>query len=139
MGANVIAITAMAANFCFLVESSHEGPLGDAQTAQNYLISSALVAFMQRSKDDMLHYAAQGCGVGSSSERTRTAITAALKKKLKDVMGEFGVLRQKLQQEYRCLSFPSHTLQVASLLVLHSKICQFPRHSYAACWDGSPK
>ncbi|KAK9905075.1 hypothetical protein WJX75_009383 [Coccomyxa subellipsoidea] len=43
----------------------------------------------------------KGCGVGSSSERTRTAITAALKKKLKDVMGEFGVLRQKLQQEYR--------------------------------------
>ncbi|BDA49471.1 Putative syntaxin-131 [Coccomyxa sp. Obi] len=43
----------------------------------------------------------KGCGVGSSSERTRTAITAALKKKLKDIMGEFGVLRQKLQQEYR--------------------------------------
>ena len=40
--------------------------------------------------------------MGSSSERTRTAITAALKKKLKDIMGEFGVLRQKLQQEYRC-------------------------------------
>ena len=48
----------------------------------------------------------QGCGVGSSSERTRTAITAALKKKLKDVMGEFGVLRQKLQQEYRFLPLP---------------------------------
>ena len=43
----------------------------------------------------------QGCGVGSSSERTRTAITAALKKKLKDIMGEFSALRQKLQLEYR--------------------------------------
>jgi syntaxin 1B/2/3 len=40
--------------------------------------------------------------VGSSSERTRTAITAALKKKLKDIMGEFSALRQKLQLEYRC-------------------------------------
>ena len=43
----------------------------------------------------------QGCGVGSSSERTRVAITAALKKKLKDIMGEFSALRQKLQLEYR--------------------------------------
>lgn len=44
--------------------------------------------------------------MGSSSERTRTAITAALKKKLKDIMGEFGVLRQKLQQEYRSDPLP---------------------------------
>lgn len=29
-----------------------------------------------------------GCRVGSSSERKRTAITAALKKKLKDIMGK---------------------------------------------------
>jgi len=39
--------------------------------------------------------------VGSSSERTRTAITAALRKKLKDLMGEFQDLRQRLQDEYR--------------------------------------
>ena len=38
---------------------------------------------------------------GSSSERTRTAITAALRKKLKDLMGEFQDLRQRLQDEYR--------------------------------------
>lgn len=44
---------------------------------------------------------AQGCGAGSSSERTRTAITAALRKKLKDLMGEFQDLRQRLQDEYR--------------------------------------
>ena len=44
----------------------------------------------------------QGCGVGSSSERTRTAVTAALKKKLKDIMGDFQVLRQRLNEEYRC-------------------------------------
>lgn len=57
----------------------------------------------------MRAFGVQGCGVGSSSERTRTAITAALKKKLKDVMGEFGVLRQKLQQEYRCASSSPNT------------------------------
>ena len=43
----------------------------------------------------------QGTGPGSSSERTRTAITAALRKKLKDLMGEFQDLRQRLQEEYR--------------------------------------
>ena len=35
----------------------------------------------------------KGCGPGSSSEHTRTAITGALKKKLKDLMGEFQDLR----------------------------------------------
>lgn len=48
----------------------------------------------------------QGCGPGSSSERTRTAITAALRKKLKDLMGEFQNLRQRLQDEYRCAHHP---------------------------------
>ncbi len=43
----------------------------------------------------------QGCGLGSSSERTRTAITGALKKKLKDLMGEFQQLRGRLAGEYR--------------------------------------
>ena len=49
--------------------------------------------------------ARQGCGVGSSSERTRTAVTAALKKKLKDIMGDFQVLRQRLNEEYRCAAY----------------------------------
>ncbi len=39
----------------------------------------------------------KGCGPGSSSERTRTAITGALKKKLKDLMGEFQDLRWVLR------------------------------------------
>lgn len=43
----------------------------------------------------------QGSGPGTSSERTRTAITAALSKKLKDLMGDFQTLRSRLQQEYR--------------------------------------
>lgn len=43
----------------------------------------------------------KGCGPGSSSERTRTAVTAALKKKLKELMGEFQGLRARIQKEYR--------------------------------------
>ena len=52
----------------------------------------------------------QGCGAGSSSERTRSAITAALRKKLKDLMGEFQELRQRLQDEYRRAS-PQYSAQ----------------------------
>lgn len=38
---------------------------------------------------------------GSATERTRTTITAGLKKKLKDLMGEFSNLRNRIQEEYR--------------------------------------
>jgi syntaxin 1B/2/3 len=40
-------------------------------------------------------------GPGTASERTRTAVTAALKKKLKEIMGEFQSLRTRVQREYR--------------------------------------
>jgi syntaxin 1B/2/3 len=43
----------------------------------------------------------KGCGEGTASERTRTSITAGLKKKLKDQMGEFTNLRVRIQDEYR--------------------------------------
>ncbi|EFJ22520.1 hypothetical protein SELMODRAFT_443146 [Selaginella moellendorffii] len=42
-----------------------------------------------------------GCGEGSSIDRQRMSMTATLKKKLKDLMGEFQDLRQKFQDEYR--------------------------------------
>ncbi|XP_022158976.1 syntaxin-132-like [Momordica charantia] len=42
-----------------------------------------------------------GCGKGSGVDRSRTATTLALKKKLKDKMTEFQILREKIQQEYR--------------------------------------
>lgn len=35
-----------------------------------------------------LCFQVQGCGPGSATERTRTTITAGLRKKLKDLMGE---------------------------------------------------
>ncbi|KDD76209.1 hypothetical protein H632_c314p2 [Helicosporidium sp. ATCC 50920] len=38
---------------------------------------------------------------GSASERTRTAISGALKRKLKDMMAEFAQLRARLHGEYR--------------------------------------
>lgn len=43
----------------------------------------------------------KNCGHGSASERTRTAITGALRKKLKDLMGEFQELRARVNSEYR--------------------------------------
>ena len=43
----------------------------------------------------------KGTGPGSASERTRTAVTGALKKKLKEIMGEFQSLRSRVQKEYR--------------------------------------
>ena len=43
----------------------------------------------------------KGCGPGSSTERSRTAITAALKKRLRDGVGEFAALRARLGAEYR--------------------------------------
>ncbi|KAF6265534.1 s-syntaxin-like protein [Scenedesmus sp. NREL 46B-D3] len=43
----------------------------------------------------------KGQGVGSASERTRTSITAGLKKKLKDLMGEFSGMRARIHDENR--------------------------------------
>ncbi|XP_028761234.1 syntaxin-132-like [Neltuma alba] len=43
----------------------------------------------------------RGCGKGSGVDRSRTATTVALKKKLKDKMDEFQRLREIIHQEYR--------------------------------------
>lgn len=42
-----------------------------------------------------------GCGKGTAVDRSRTATTVALKKKFKDKMSEFQVLRENIQQENR--------------------------------------
>ncbi|KAF8099031.1 hypothetical protein N665_0254s0032 [Sinapis alba] len=42
-----------------------------------------------------------GCAKGSGVDRSRTATTLSLKKKFKDKMAEFQVLRENIQQEYR--------------------------------------
>ena len=45
--------------------------------------------------------AAQGCGRGSSSERARSAVTGALRRKLAALMADFQQLRSRIQDEYR--------------------------------------
>lgn len=42
-----------------------------------------------------------GCHQGSSADRTRISITNSLRKTLKDLMGDFQILRQKMMSEYR--------------------------------------
>ncbi|XWS58535.1 hypothetical protein CRYUN_Cryun08bG0042200 [Craigia yunnanensis] len=42
-----------------------------------------------------------GCGKGTGVDRSRTATTLAVKKKLKDKMAEFQTLRETIHQEYR--------------------------------------
>ncbi|KAL9230622.1 hypothetical protein vseg_005950 [Gypsophila vaccaria] len=43
----------------------------------------------------------EGCGPGSSSDRTRTSVVGGLRKKLKEKMEEFQELREKISGEYR--------------------------------------
>ena len=43
----------------------------------------------------------RGCEEGSPTDRTRTSITSTLRKRLKDLMGEFQVLRQRMMEEYK--------------------------------------
>lgn len=44
---------------------------------------------------------ARGCEEGTPTDRTRTSITSTLRKKLKDLMGEFQILRQHMNEEYK--------------------------------------
>ena len=74
----------------------------------------------------------QGGEQGSSQERTRTAITAALRNKLKELMASFDGLRQRLQQEYR--SEIAHLLRMSAsvfasvaLKILHASQGRRPR------------
>ncbi|KAJ6837900.1 syntaxin-132-like [Iris pallida] len=52
-------------------------------------------------KDNMTNRQRPGCGKGSSVDRSRTATTVGLKKKLKERMSDFQSLRETIQQEYR--------------------------------------
>ena len=42
-----------------------------------------------------------GCREGTPLDRTRTAVTAGLRKKLKDLMLDFQALRQRMMSEYK--------------------------------------
>ncbi|KAK4777457.1 hypothetical protein SAY87_017644 [Trapa incisa] len=52
-------------------------------------------------KETILNRQKPGCGKGTAADRSRTGTTAALKKKFKDRMAEFQVLREKINLEYR--------------------------------------
>lgn len=48
-------------------------------------------------KDNERAKGIKGQGKGSANERTRTTVTAGLKKKLKELMGEFSSMRTRIQ------------------------------------------
>ncbi|ESW23851.1 hypothetical protein PHAVU_004G081300 [Phaseolus vulgaris] len=52
-------------------------------------------------KENLANRQKSGCGKGSGVDRSRTATTISLKKKLKDKMAEFQTLREVIHQEYR--------------------------------------
>eukprot|EP00262_Sarcandra_glabra_P008206 TRINITY_DN2152_c0_g1_i1.p1 TRINITY_DN2152_c0_g1~~TRINITY_DN2152_c0_g1_i1.p1 ORF type:complete len:305 (+),score=65.95 TRINITY_DN2152_c0_g1_i1:171-1085(+) len=52
-------------------------------------------------RDNLANRQKPGSGKGTSVDRSRTATTASLKKKLKEKMFEFQTLRECIQQEYR--------------------------------------
>nr|CAD1819733.1 unnamed protein product [Ananas comosus var. bracteatus] len=52
-------------------------------------------------KDNLANRQKPGCGKGSGVDRSRTASTVALKKKLKERMDDFQSLREAIQQEHR--------------------------------------
>lgn len=55
----------------------------------------------QLEKDNLANRQKPGCGKGSGVDRSRMATTVALKKKLKERMSEFQILREAIQAEYR--------------------------------------
>ncbi|CAJ2637349.1 unnamed protein product [Trifolium pratense] len=52
-------------------------------------------------KENLANRQKPGCGKGSAVDRSRTATTINLKKKLKDKMAEFQTLRTAIHEEYR--------------------------------------
>ncbi|OVA00866.1 Target SNARE coiled-coil domain [Macleaya cordata] len=62
---------------------------------------SAKSKIEQLNKENLTNRQKPGCGKGTGVDRTRTARTVAVQKKLKDKMAEFQTLRQTIHQEYR--------------------------------------
>ncbi|KAF7801463.1 syntaxin-132-like [Senna tora] len=52
-------------------------------------------------QDNLANRQKRGCGKGTGIDRSRTATTIGLKKKLKEKMAEFQSLREAIQLEYR--------------------------------------
>ncbi|XP_042442259.1 syntaxin-132-like isoform X1 [Zingiber officinale] len=52
-------------------------------------------------RDNLTNRNKPGCEKGTGVDRSRMALTNALKKKLKDIMNDFQILRQTIQNDYR--------------------------------------
>ncbi|KAH7428419.1 hypothetical protein KP509_09G000800 [Ceratopteris richardii] len=52
-------------------------------------------------KDNLANRKKSGCEEGTSVDRSRLALTSALKRKLQKLLNEFQALRQRIQDEYR--------------------------------------
>ncbi|XP_020588717.1 syntaxin-132-like [Phalaenopsis equestris] len=52
-------------------------------------------------RDNLENRKNSGCGKGTAVDRSRTAMTVSLKKKLRDKVNDFQNLRQSIQEEYR--------------------------------------
>ncbi|KAK9800794.1 hypothetical protein WJX73_004427 [Symbiochloris irregularis] len=73
-----------------------------ADTAEvTTLAKTVQIRLEQLDKSNAAAMKRKGGEPGSSQERTRTAITAALRNKLKELMASFDDLRKRLHQEYR--------------------------------------
>jgi syntaxin 1B/2/3 len=73
----------------------HQEQMQQAVNEVNVVASRAKAKIEALDRDNELALAKRGQGVGSASERTRTSVTTGLKRKLKDLMGEFGDLRAR--------------------------------------------
>mmetsp|Transcript_23457 Transcript_23457/g.51498 ORF Transcript_23457/g.51498 Transcript_23457/m.51498 type:complete len:312 (-) Transcript_23457:687-1622(-) len=79
----------------------HQQAMQDRITQVNTVASKTKAKLEKLDKDNLDAQKDKRQGSGSAGERTRTTITAGLKKKLKDLMGEFSELRTRIQEEYR--------------------------------------
>ncbi|KAK1566405.1 hypothetical protein QYE76_018445 [Lolium multiflorum] len=84
----------------------------DALRAHRGRVNADIVAVLRRAREIRVRIealdranAAQrtsaGRGEGTTLDRTRTSVTAGLRKKLKDIMLDFQALRQRMMAEYR--------------------------------------
>ncbi|EAY91785.1 hypothetical protein OsI_13428 [Oryza sativa Indica Group] len=85
----------------------------DALRALRGRVNADIIAVLRRARDIRARLEAMdranaaqrrlsaGCREGTPLDRTRTALTAALRKKLKDLMLDFQALRQRIMSEYK--------------------------------------
>ncbi|KAK7271091.1 hypothetical protein RJT34_26708 [Clitoria ternatea] len=79
------------------IRQKMEKDVDEVQKTAHYLKSR----IEELDKENLANRQKPGCGKGSGVDRSRTATTLSLKKKLKDKVAEFQTLREAIHQEYR--------------------------------------